>query len=84
LLVVLENKKMPAEIKKGIIGKSPRMITASNIQRCGMTREWVGQTVKISLDAGSLRGELTDTRSVWGSFIRKNEWSIAERDNTPQ
>jgi hypothetical protein len=53
------------------MGESPRMFIASNIQICGMAKEWAWQVVKISLDTGSLRGVLDDTISVWGNFIRE-------------
>jgi hypothetical protein len=58
----LENKKMPARIKKGIIEKFSSMITSNNIQRSEAARENIGQEVKISLDA----------RSCYGIFSHKD------------
>jgi hypothetical protein len=78
--IALENKKMHARIKKGIIRKSPRMIIARIIQRHGMARERANQVVNISPNEKSQCGVPTGSRSVQGSCI--NQRSGAEKKET--
>jgi hypothetical protein len=57
-------KKMPAEIKKGIIGKYPRMITASNIQDVGRPENELARKLRFPLIQKVYVEHLADTRSM--------------------
>jgi hypothetical protein len=59
-------KKMHAIIKKGIVGKSPGMITTSITRECGDNKRWVGEVVKIALIPSRIHGMQLGDRSVRG------------------